>query len=144
MVTAHFPTMRHAFRIAEADADYSGHEGSDDTIVFTKMVLRMSNSNHFAGDSDMMLMALTSMMKAGDGKAKKIRTTTTKCQDYHDEDIPDTCGFVSSERGSRGVLGGSWVVVSWAPSQVARIITRIGGLITPLITPHELPSRVHN
>ena len=39
------------------------------------------------------------------------------------------------------VLGGSWPVISGVISRVTIIITHIGGLITPLITPHEPPSK---
>ena len=39
-----------------------------------------------------------------------------------------------------GLLGGSWVVISGVTSRVTIIITRIRGLITPLITTHEPPS----
>ena len=39
------------------------------------------------------------------------------------------------------LLGGSWVVVSRVISRVAIVITYIRGLITPLITTHEPPSR---
>ena len=38
-------------------------------------------------------------------------------------------------------LGGSWVVISGVRSKVTILITPIGGLITPLITTHEPPSR---
>ena len=40
-----------------------------------------------------------------------------------------------------GVLGGSWVVLSAGISRVTKVITHIRGLITPLITTHEPPSR---
>ena len=39
------------------------------------------------------------------------------------------------------ILGGSWVVVSGVISKVTVIITHIRGLITPLKTTHEPPSR---
>ena len=42
----------------------------------------------------------------------------------------------------RGLLGGSWVVISRVRSRVTILITHIKGLITPLITTHEPPSRV--
>ena len=38
-------------------------------------------------------------------------------------------------------LGGSWVVISKVISRVAMVITYIRGLILPLITTHEPPSR---
>ena len=38
----------------------------------------------------------------------------------------------------RGLLGGSWVVISGVISRV--LITHIRGLITPLRTTHEPPS----
>ena len=44
---------------------------------------------------------------------------------------------VSTDR----VLGGSWVVISGVISRVTIIMTHIRGLITPLITTHEPPSR---
>ena len=40
------------------------------------------------------------------------------------------------------VPGGSWVVISGVISKVTVLITLIRGLITPLITTHEPPSRV--
>ena len=40
-----------------------------------------------------------------------------------------------------GLLGGSWVVISRVISRVTILITHIRGLITPLITTHEPPSR---
>ena len=39
------------------------------------------------------------------------------------------------------LLGGSWVVTSGVISRVTTLITHIRGLITPLITTHEPPSR---
>ena len=39
------------------------------------------------------------------------------------------------------VLGGSWVVVNGAISRVIKLISHIRGLITPLITTHEPPSK---
>ena len=39
------------------------------------------------------------------------------------------------------LLGGSWGAISGVISRVAVIITYIRGLITPLITTHEPPSR---
>ena len=39
------------------------------------------------------------------------------------------------------VLGGSWVVIKGAISRVTIIITHIRGLITPVITAHEPPSK---
>ena len=44
--------------------------------------------------------------------------------------------------GFRALLGGSWVVVSRVISTVTILMTRITGLITPLIPTHEPPSRV--
>ena len=44
-----------------------------------------------------------------------------------------------------GILGGSWVVISGVKSKVLKVtilITRIRGLITPLITTHKSPFRV--
>ena len=41
----------------------------------------------------------------------------------------------------RGILGGSWVVISGVISRVTILITHIRGLITLLITTHEPPSR---
>ena len=43
--------------------------------------------------------------------------------------------------GFWGLLGGSWVVLSGVISTVTIVITHIRGLITPLITTHEPPSR---
>ena len=40
------------------------------------------------------------------------------------------------------VLGGSWAVISRVISRVTILITHIRGLITPLMTTHEPPSRV--
>ena len=40
------------------------------------------------------------------------------------------------------LLGGSWVVISRVISRLTIIITHIKGLITPLMTTHEPPSRV--
>ena len=42
------------------------------------------------------------------------------------------------------ILGGSWVVISGVISRVTTSITHIRGLITPLITTHEPPSRAHS
>ena len=42
------------------------------------------------------------------------------------------------------VLGGSWVVISRVISRVSILITHIRGLLTPLITTHEPPSRALN
>ena len=62
---------------------------------------------------------------------------------------PDPCK-VSKKHGPRPqglvsvhklVLGGSWVVTSGVISRGTITITHIGGLITPLITAHEPPSR---
>ena len=39
------------------------------------------------------------------------------------------------------ILAGSWVVISRAISRITRVITYIRGLITPLTTTHEPPSR---
>ena len=38
-------------------------------------------------------------------------------------------------------LGGSWVVISGVISKVNIVITQVRGLITPLITTHEPPSK---
>ena len=43
--------------------------------------------------------------------------------------------------GLRGLLGGSWVVRSGVISRATIIMTYIRGLIAPLITTHEPPSR---
>ena len=40
-----------------------------------------------------------------------------------------------------GLLGGSWVVISGLISRVPIVITHIKGLITPLITNPEPPSK---
>ena len=46
-------------------------------------------------------------------------------------------------RGGLGFrLGGSWVVITGLRSRVTTVITHIRGLITPLVTTHEPPSRV--
>ena len=52
-------------------------------------------------------------------------------------------GFGCGGYGFRilGLLGGSWVEKSGVISRVTIIITHIRGLITPLITTHEPPSR---
>ena len=42
---------------------------------------------------------------------------------------------------SEGILGGSWVVISRVINRVTILITLLRGLITPLITTHEPPSR---
>ena len=39
------------------------------------------------------------------------------------------------------VLGGSWVVIRGVVSKIAILTTLIKGLITPLMTTHEPPSR---
>ena len=39
------------------------------------------------------------------------------------------------------ILGGSWVVISRVISKEIILMTHIRGLITPLITTHEPPSR---
>ena len=39
------------------------------------------------------------------------------------------------------LLGGSWVSISGVISRVTLILTLIRGLITPLITTHEPPSK---
>ena len=39
------------------------------------------------------------------------------------------------------LLGGSWVVISGDISKVTIVIIHIRGLITPLVTTHEPPSR---
>ena len=48
--------------------------------------------------------------------------------------------------GDTATLGGSWVVISRVICRVTLIISRIRGLITPLITAHEPPSNpeIHN
>ena len=43
---------------------------------------------------------------------------------------------------SESLNGGSWLVINRVISRVTILITHIGGLITPLITTHEPPSRV--
>ena len=43
----------------------------------------------------------------------------------------------------RALLGGSWVVLGYKWVSRVTIITPIRGLITPLLTAHEPPSRVH-
>ena len=40
------------------------------------------------------------------------------------------------------LLGGSWVVISRVVSRITMVITYIRGLMTPLITTHEPPSRL--
>ena len=40
------------------------------------------------------------------------------------------------------LLGGSWVVISRVISRVTILITHIGGLITPLKSTYEPPSRI--
>ena len=39
------------------------------------------------------------------------------------------------------LVGGSWVVISGVISRITLVITRIRGLITPLTTTHEPPSK---
>ena len=39
------------------------------------------------------------------------------------------------------LLGGSWVVISRVISRTTMVVTYIRGLITPLVTTHEPPSR---
>ena len=41
----------------------------------------------------------------------------------------------------RPLLKGSWVVMGRVISRITRVITYIRGLLTPLITTHEPPSR---
>ena len=43
--------------------------------------------------------------------------------------------------GVHYILGGSWGVISGVISKATVIITHIRGLITPLMTTHEPPSR---
>ena len=43
----------------------------------------------------------------------------------------------------KGLLGGSWVVISGVISPLIRVITTVTLLITPLITTHELPSTIY-
>ena len=50
-------------------------------------------------------------------------------------------GHGELESGGSGVLGGSWVFISGVVSGVTILLTHIRGLITPLITTHEPPSR---
>ena len=52
-----------------------------------------------------------------------------------------SCKHVRSHIFWDGVLGGSWVVISGVISRATIVITHIRGLITPLITTHEPPSR---
>ena len=44
-------------------------------------------------------------------------------------------------RALNPLLGGSWVVLSKVLSRVTMLISHIRGLITPLITAHEPPSK---
>ena len=55
-----------------------------------------------------------------------------------------SAGRVNSKTGLGfgGLLKGSWVVISVVISRVARILADNKGLITPLLTTHEPPSRV--
>ena len=46
--------------------------------------------------------------------------------------------------GLQALLGGSWGVISGVISKVTIVITHIMGLITPLITTHEPPSRLYS
>ena len=45
---------------------------------------------------------------------------------------------------AEGMLGGSWVVISGVLSKVTVLITPTRGLITPLITTHEPPSKTQH
>ena len=40
------------------------------------------------------------------------------------------------------MLGGSWVVISRVIGRITIVVTYVRGLITPLLTTHEPPSRV--
>ena len=50
---------------------------------------------------------------------------------------------VRFESYGRGLLGGSWVVISRVISPLIGVIVIVALLITPLITTHEPPSRVY-
>ena len=63
-------------------------------------------------------------------KAQKSPTKTCRINTKPDTENPRP----------QTLLGGSWPVISGVISRVTIIITHIGGLITPLITPHEPPS----
>ena len=52
------------------------------------------------------------------------------------------CKYQAGLRRCCALLGGSWVVISGVISRVTIVITQIRGLITPLITTHEPPSRL--
>ena len=45
---------------------------------------------------------------------------------------------------SKTLRGGSWVAIRGVLRRVIRVMTQIRGLITPLITTHEPPSRALN
>ena len=50
-------------------------------------------------------------------------------------------GLIAKSSFRSSVLGGSWVVVSGVVGRLSKVIAHIRGLITPLITTHEPPSR---
>ena len=52
--------------------------------------------------------------------------------------IPGGCLLVDVDLELEDLLGGSWLVISRVISRVTVVITYIRGLITPLITTHEL------
>ena len=49
--------------------------------------------------------------------------------------------YTLNPRGSKCLLGGSWVAISRVISRITMVITYIRGLIPPLITTHEPPSK---
>ena len=50
--------------------------------------------------------------------------------------------ITNSQVHGRILLGGSWVVISGVISRVTIVISHIRGLITPLITTREPPSKL--
>ena len=64
------------------------------------------------------------------------------CQLCKDAEAAEPVDQDSDERlGLARLLGGSWVVISGVISRVTVVITYSRGLIAPLITTHEPPSK---
>ena len=63
---------------------------------------------------------------------------------FKDRSIPGSKSDIGllPKPSTEGLLGASWVVFSGVLSKVTILITLIRGLIAPLITTHEPPSRV--
>ena len=56
--------------------------------------------------------------------------------------VHEACVLTYEPCHERELLGGYWLVISGVISRVAILTSHIRGLITPLTTTHEPPSRV--